>query len=649
MRLIMVNLKRYSWGAKLGAFMVIVGLVFLLIPVSSVVGEHPTFPPDAEEGESHIKIDSQTPSYTVPEGCVITAVEIHAGLGTITSGRIISNGNYGHIIERTASQGQGQGQFNYMLYYVKSDATVPDGQEYIDGYTVSGIGTISASVSKIGDGPVISNISWVRFYYNCDDDPDTGSITVAKALSGTLAEGVFTFGISKVGDPNWTYDGDPVEITYPGNTGNKVFNDLPFGTYQVTETSSTGTNVTFTTSVDPEDGQITLSDTNLTGTVSFTNTGDDDPDTGSILINKSFTDGASSSGTFTFGVFDDETDGNQVETASITITDDTSGSTTVSGLTLGQTYWVEELSGPGTNQVPGAGQRISVVAGDPPGDAGTAGFVNTPGTGSITVNKMLGASLSEAITNGLTGTPTFTFSINTDPEQTVTITGAGSAAFTDLIAGNTYTITETTTGYATSVSYTGAGWTTGTSISVDILEDENSSVYFLNDTVIEVPGSITVHKMIGDGIDADTEFNFSINTDPVQTATIVGAGTATFSNIAAGTYTITETTTGFVTSVSYDGFTWAGGSSIGAVVSDGSNTNVYFLNEEEDDDPVIEIAGISEPKIVTSEPIIEVLGLTELPYTGYRSWYYILGLLLILGGGLLIQLLRRRKKVEYFI
>ncbi|MDZ7837650.1 MAG: hypothetical protein U5N58_06680 [Actinomycetota bacterium] len=85
-----------------------------------------------------------------------------------------------------------------------------------------------------------------------------------------------------------------------------------------------------------------------------------------------------------------------------------------------------------------------------------------------------------------------------------------------MVAGNTYTITETTTGYSTYVSYTDGGWTPGITIGAEVEDGEDTDVYFLNDTVIDIPGSITVHKILGDDVDADTVFNFSINTVPVH-------------------------------------------------------------------------------------------------------------------------------------
>jgi len=504
----------------------------------------------------------------------------------------------------------------------------------------------SISEINIPTGWSLASSSGTSFTLTEDDDSAEavfnneeviGYLAIDKSfLEGQVGSGTFGFEVYQAETGGTAIASTTITITQ-GTNGSKTISSeelVPGTTYYLQEVSGPGTNTI------PGSGRVAVvaaDSAETANTAYFVN-----DIGGSILINKAFTGGVASSGTFQFGIFDAESGGNQVATASLTINGATSGTVSVSGLILGQTYYVEEIAGPGTNVVPGAGNRIAVVAAVDPGQAATADFENDPGTGSITVHKLFGAGLGALVASPAVGTPTFTFSINTTPVQTATITGEGNATFTGLLAGNTYTITEATTGYSTYVSYTAGGWTPGITIAAEVEDGQDTDVYFLNDTVIEIPGSITVHKIIGEGVDADTVFNFSINTVPAQTVTIQGAGTATFANIEPGTYTITETTTGFATSVSYDGAAWTETGSIGAIVSGGSDTDVYFLNEEEDEE--VEVLGISEP------PVIEVLGITEeLPYTGYSKWYYIAELVLVLGGVLLIQWFRRKEKVEYFI
>jgi len=101
--------------------------------------------------------------------------------------------------------------------------------------------------------------------------------------------------------------------------------------------------------------------------------------------------------------------------------------------------------------------------------------------------------------------------------------------------------------------------------------------------LITPSGKITINKSVGSGVNPGQFFSFEINTSPTQTRTITGAGTAEFSGLSAGTYTITETTSGFNTQVSADNITWSSGTSIdasitGAVGSEDSKT-VYFKND----------------------------------------------------------------------
>ncbi|MDZ7837652.1 MAG: hypothetical protein U5N58_06690 [Actinomycetota bacterium] len=118
-----------------------------------------------------------------------------------------------------------------------------------------------------------------------------------------------------------------------GSNGSKTISSeefIPGDTYYVEEVSGPGTNTI------PGSGRVAIvatSSADTANTAYFVN-----DIGGSIVINKSFTGGVTSSGTFGFGIYDAAAGGNQIDTASITITGDTSGTVTVSGLILGQTY-----------------------------------------------------------------------------------------------------------------------------------------------------------------------------------------------------------------------------------------------------------------------------------------------------------------------
>jgi len=102
-------------------------------------------------------------------------------------------------------------------------------------------------------------------------------------------------------------------------------------------------------------------------------------------------------------------------------------------------------------------------------------------------------------------------------------------------------------------------------------------------------GQITVHKSIDKLVDSSTVFYFELyqGTTLLETKSITGAGSATFdAKLAAGTYTVKETNTGFVTSVSLDGTNFTAGSSIDVAITGDlgseSSEDVYFHNSPEE-------------------------------------------------------------------
>ncbi|GAI43316.1 unnamed protein product, partial [marine sediment metagenome] len=139
--------------------------------------------------------------------------------------------------------------------------------------------------------------------------------------------------------------------------------------------------------------------------------------------------------------------------------------------------------------------------------------------------------------------------MGTAPIGSFSLAAAGdSTTFSDLDAGS-YTITETTkTGYTTSVSCdTGEGNTN--SVTIDLDPGEDVTCTFTNTAQ---KGSITIIKeVVGEVPDSDWEF---MGTAPIGSFSLAAAGdSTTFSDLDAGSYTITETTkTGYTTSVSCD-------------------------------------------------------------------------------------------------
>jgi len=245
-------------------------------------------------------------------------------------------------------------------------------------FDVTSLTAVMNYSGTLGDNPQFN----ISDYCPGTGTTETGCIEVIKTTDDKVAPGTpFVFSIS--------LGGQTITITTDGTySGSGKFCDLTIGQeYTITETT---TGYTTTVSLDGTDYSSGTS-----GAVPVPVEGDgkiwfhNDPGTpppppppspGSIIINKIFIDGKISSGTFEFAIYDAEADGNLVTTASITITDSSSGSTQVTGLTINQTYWVEETSGPGTNIVPGPGVRLSVVAAENPTADNTVTFVNDPGT-----------------------------------------------------------------------------------------------------------------------------------------------------------------------------------------------------------------------------------------------------------------------------
>ena len=186
-----------------------------------------------------------------------------------------------------------------------------------------------------------------------------------------------------------------------GSSGTVTFSSLKAGSYTLTETAPGGFDTWVSFSPDPKTSgnpgkSIAIS---IPGNVAEEGTVyvyfHNDPGTpppppppppkpGSIIINKTFIDGKTGSGIFGFTVYDSQTDGSQVATTSITITNGSSAQATVPGLTIGNTYWVEETSYSGATPTnPAAGVRLSVVAAENPTTDNTVTFVNKPGKPTV--------------------------------------------------------------------------------------------------------------------------------------------------------------------------------------------------------------------------------------------------------------------------
>ncbi|MGB3346558.1 MAG: hypothetical protein WBA71_04810 [Candidatus Humimicrobiia bacterium] len=137
-------------------------------------------------------------------------------------------------------------------------------------------------------------------------------------------------------------------------------------------------------------------------------------------------------------------------------------------------------------------------------------------------------------------------------------------------------------------------------------------------------GQITVHKSIDALVDGSTVFYFELyqGTTLLETKSITGAGSATFdAKLAAGTYTVKETNTGFVTSVSLDGTNFTAGSSINAditgAVGSENTVEVWFKNIEEPECPTCSIEEVKP--VCENDGVVFSLDATIYP-GGYSNY-----------------------------
>jgi len=354
--------RKLKWGLRFLVLIIVVSLVLWLLPLGLLFATGTPIP--NEEGTGWVKFVSDNDvEWDAGTGCTITGVEIHAGWGTDTS-EIIGNGNYGHIA-RYALNNQGNETGPPIIYnypaglYVPSTTTIPTNEnpteysdwKYYGDYKVSGVGTQSARVYwDLATGStesIVHQISWIKFYYTCTTPTPMGQIIVHKVSDGSVADGTsLSFSINTV--PEQTIN---VSV---GSTGS--FTGLAANTYTVTETT-TG----YTTTVSPDNSTYT-SGGSINATISgavgsedtvdvwFKNITESQPETGCITIYKELEGDLLVSGTFTFDIYDNsDGTGDPVATASINVTDNVpEGPAVVCGLTIGQTYYVEETGGPGT-------------------------------------------------------------------------------------------------------------------------------------------------------------------------------------------------------------------------------------------------------------------------------------------------------------
>ena len=212
--------------------------------------------------------------------------------------------------------------------------------------------------------------------------------------------------------------------------------------------------------------------------------------------------------------------------------------------------------------VSNGGRRVVVTIG-----AGTtiATFTNSLPSGKLRICKVAGTGVAAGQAFNFTaGTTPLT--VNAGSCRYVTTTGGSpnAADAREFAFGTQITVTETTTGFTTTVVCDpgvacGAPTNGGRTVVATILSG-TTTVYYTNSTPLPAPtGLLKICKNAGTGVSAGQTFNFTAGT----TALTVNAGGCKFVTATGGSenvadarefpvgteVTVTETTTGFTTSV----------------------------------------------------------------------------------------------------
>ena len=322
------------------------------------------------------------------------------------------------------------------------------------------------------------------------------------------------------------------------------------GTYAVTETTTTGYDaaVSCSNSASGTDSASVALSPGAAVTCTFTNTAQP----ASLTVEKVVSGTAPA---------DDWQFTGDLGTFTIT---NTGGSEIFTGLTPGTPYTVTETAKFGytpavscTNRTSGT-DSASIIP--DPGEDITCTFTNTAQPASFTVIKVVSGTAPADDWQ-------FTGDLGT---FTITNTG-GSKTFSNLTAG-AYAVTETTTtGYDAAVSCSNSASGTD-SASVTLSPGAAVTCTFTNTAQ---PASLTVAKVVSGTIPAS---NWQFTGD-LGTFTITNTGgSKTFSNLTAGTYAVTETTTtGYDAAVSCSNSA-SGTNSASVTLSPGAAVTCTFTN-----------------------------------------------------------------------
>ncbi|MBE6752838.1 MAG: choice-of-anchor A family protein, partial [Ruminococcaceae bacterium] len=472
------------------------------------------------------------------------------------------------------------------VYKKLADGDIDTGESFT--FTIKGAGindtfTLKANQSKTYDGLVgatyvITETDSGKTYY-LDTDPTGGkavdlqkemdlTFVNAKKLAGITVKKTVTGKGGKADDMfTFTITGTGINETFKLKAGeSKAFDKLPLGeTYTITETAMDGKYQFVSVTGGEAEGQSVSLAAAEGAVVEFTNT----VKTGSIVLQKNYTDVVDPDAAFSFTVKDSS--GNVVKNVELK-----GGQTAeISDLPYGSTYTViENVDGNTFNttvSVDGAaavnGKNASVTI----GGKHSLVFTNTRKTAKLSVYKQLapGAVYTGEVYSFSIKGPGLneTFELQIDPN------GEKNVKTFDALIGGDYKVTETSSG----ASYVLASDPTGGE-PVNIAEAMD--LVFVNDIK---KAKVTVHKKLNDTVNPNAQF--------AVTATIVDAeqNTSTVNGIIAAnkdftfdvpygsTVSVVETADGSVYDVAY--FTDAECTAAGnAVAVNAPTADLYVVN-----------------------------------------------------------------------
>ena len=439
----------------------------------------------------------------------------------------------------------------------------------------------------------------------------TGKLTITKTVEGTNAPSEWSFEFTVKANDGTSLNGSygtgveknsdgTLKVTLKNGAASVTIENLPIGTYTVTETkadgyeltAATGDNVTRTsgenafTAAITEDGTTTAAVTNtfLTGDLKITKTvtGTNAPSEWSFEFTVKATDGTIPDGSYGTDVLYNPSDG----TLTVTVNQGNTDGVTVTNLPIG-TYTVEENTagltnyGTPTYDLPAAPSTGVTVTKDGTATVTVTNHYDQP-TGSLTITKTVEgvasasgqeftftvtapsdktvAGTSFTVTGATAGTITFsgrtaTVTVKMDADLTKTVTIEGLPTGYYKVEENTADLSDYNTTYApddapsTGVNVTESGG------EVTVTNTHKTGDLTINKTVtgsgpavptngtftftVQATGD-TVAKVAGETY-GDVTFDKDGKSGNV-TFTVTGtSGTKTITGLPIGTYTVTET------------------------------------------------------------------------------------------------------------